>query len=376
MNEPNNLLNIGIPLQRASQDTSRPNGHGYKLIDLCKNSNLYLVNGRVGEDRGIGQPTCKGSSVIDYAIASFTVLERILKFKVNEFEPLFSDIHNPLTMRLNIHTASGKHHAVINNELTPRKWNTKEAKHYSENINKETVNDINVILNELCEHFSKEKLNGAVERIGTLFVDTAADTFGYTQARVRARHKRENTRNKAWFGNHCRTLRRKYTEARSAYKQRKTPDNKQRLLNASKSYRNVIRKYVNKHNWKTEQRLTELSQHDTHGFWKLLKEKQDPTLPPLNTLYDYFKNINSSDDNTTEEKDPSFNIDFEDTTMLNESILQEEILAVVKNLKNNKACGIDQIINEYIKQTIGCMVPVYVKLFNLCLNMASFLIRG
>ncbi|XP_041357755.1 glycine receptor subunit alpha-2-like [Gigantopelta aegis] len=96
-------------------------------------------------------------------------------------------------MRLNIHTASGKHHAVINNELTPRKWNTKEAKHYSENINKETVNDINVILNELCEHFSKEKLNGAVERIGTLFVDTAADTFGYTQARVRARHKRENT---------------------------------------------------------------------------------------------------------------------------------------------------------------------------------------
>ena len=74
MNEPNKLLNIGIPLERANQDKCKPNSHGYKLIELCKNNNLYILNGRVCDDKHVGKTTCKGTSVIDYAISSFYVL--------------------------------------------------------------------------------------------------------------------------------------------------------------------------------------------------------------------------------------------------------------------------------------------------------------
>ena len=36
---------------------------------MCQNLQLYIINGRVGSDKGKGLYTCKASSVIDYMIA-------------------------------------------------------------------------------------------------------------------------------------------------------------------------------------------------------------------------------------------------------------------------------------------------------------------
>lgn len=41
---------------------------------------------------------------------------------------------------------------------------------------------------------------------------------------------------------------------------------------------------------------------------------------------------------------------------------------VVSNLKNGKASGSDEILNEYIKNTIDDLMPIYFKLFNLILD--------
>ena len=49
------------------------NKNGKKLIEMCKMSNLKILNGRMGRDRVIGNYTCctsRGKSVIDYVIAS------------------------------------------------------------------------------------------------------------------------------------------------------------------------------------------------------------------------------------------------------------------------------------------------------------------
>ena len=184
-------------------------------------------------------------------------------------------------------------------------------------------------------------------------MDTATNTFGYNQRFVRPKRGKH----KAWFGSQCRLLRRKYTEARTAYKKLKTMDNKERLLNASKQYKNAILKHSRKHNFKTEQEITKLSR----AFWKLLKEKQsDRRLPPLETLYGYFTDVNISQDTTPQ---PDFNTDSDSNNILNIPVSQEEILSVVTSLKNNKASGPDKILNEYIKQIIDCMIDVYVKRF-------------
>ena len=52
-------------LERMSSDIHR-NDYGYKLIELCENNNLYIVNGRIGETK----LTCKDSNTVDYIICS------------------------------------------------------------------------------------------------------------------------------------------------------------------------------------------------------------------------------------------------------------------------------------------------------------------
>ena len=53
---------------------------------------------------------------------------------------------------------------------------------------------------------------------------------------------------------------------------------------------------------------------------------------------------------------------------INFSITQEEILRCIKKLKNNKACGEDYVVNEYIKSTSDLFLPTYEKIFNAILN--------
>ena len=56
------------------------------------------------------------------------------------------------------------------------------------------------------------------------------------------------------------------------------------------------------------------------------------------------------------------------TSALNQPFTETEIRNFVKSLKNNKAAGIDGILNEFIKHTIDILITLYVKLFNKILD--------
>ena len=53
---------------------------------------------------------------------------------------------------------------------------------------------------------------------------------------------------------------------------------------------------------------------------------------------------------------------------LDELITESEILACINKLKNNKACGYDRIINEFIKCSANAMSSLYKTFFNLVLK--------
>ena len=78
---------------RSSVDTKFDN-YGKKILNVCSNNDLYVMNGRVGTDRNIGKATSKDSkSVIDYVIVSPGILCDNTEFNVLDFDGLFSDIH-------------------------------------------------------------------------------------------------------------------------------------------------------------------------------------------------------------------------------------------------------------------------------------------
>ncbi len=86
--------------KRYSEDTT-VNTQGRALLDLCKESDLRIVNGRHSRDKGIGQYTFirgNSKSVIDYLISQANNFDNILYFSVG-VKPLESD-HCPIVFKL------------------------------------------------------------------------------------------------------------------------------------------------------------------------------------------------------------------------------------------------------------------------------------
>ena len=44
---------------------------------------------------------------------------------------------------------------------------------------------------------------------------------------------------------------------------------------------------------------------------------------------------------------------------LNQNITEAEILHAIKSLKNNKACGNDLVLNEFLKHATDKLMPVF-----------------
>ena len=93
---------------------------------------------------------------------------------------------------------------------------------------------------------------------------------------------------------------------------------------------------------------------------------------PLKELFQHCKRLSESEVADGRE----FNLERDtgfDTNMLNNDFDENEIKACIKSLKNNKAVGIDLIMNEYIKCTSDLMMPIYIKLFNKVLRSGCML---
>ena len=90
-----------VPLERKSADNTT-NTYGRHLLELCKNNNLFILNGKIGQDRLLPRVTFKDRSTVDYflsTVENFWVLEN---FTIHEFSELYSDAHCPLSICLNV----------------------------------------------------------------------------------------------------------------------------------------------------------------------------------------------------------------------------------------------------------------------------------
>ena len=72
-------------LIRYSEDKGRINKHGAQLIELCKTIGLLMLNGREGNDKGIGEFTrvdTTGCSTVDYMICNPELFDMITDFMI------------------------------------------------------------------------------------------------------------------------------------------------------------------------------------------------------------------------------------------------------------------------------------------------------
>ncbi|MEW8548255.1 MAG: reverse transcriptase family protein [Candidatus Thiodiazotropha sp.] len=363
----NKLVESNILKDRISMD-KHTNNNGYKLIDICKNHNLFILNGRIDKDRAIGNFTFRNASVIDYTIATADCFELFQEFEIIETDTIFSDGHSILS-----HSLIGRDSCCFLNSQyrfdrpksgTSRpRWNVKHSDSFRSNIDRE---QLNLVLDFLgSETPSKLSVNEATERIASVFSIASDKTFPIP-GKFRVNSKRP------WFGPVCKSARKKYHLAKKQYNIRKTPRNKELLNEHSRSYKRTMNNFIAKHRKLHEKKLRNLHSKNPKEYWKFinsLKTQTKHTSPGLDEFCDFFKNLNSSEDEDTELPNLNFDINNE---ILNATITQDEILRCINNLNNGKTSGLDKILNEYIKTTKDIFLPIYEKLFNIILDTGFF----
>ena len=212
-------------------------------------------------------------------------------------------------------------------------------------------------------------INNIVNEIGTLFTNSAQASFSAKQ--VHAYSKPVSNKNKRWFNNDCKKARKNFHRAKFLYKLHRTEAHKNIK---SKIYKQTLSKSFNFFQNQNAYVLKKMCKSNPKQFWKYLNpRKTSKCKSSLKDMFEYFKNINSENTNVnnhnSEEQHSniskdSFDHDFNDS-ILNCEISIDEIKSDIDKLKNGKACGDNNIVNEYLQSSVDCMMNVYYILFNM-----------
>ncbi|CAG2185947.1 unnamed protein product [Mytilus edulis] len=237
------VYELNINRLRKSMDHKK-NNFGNLLLEFCKNNNMFILNGRMCEDKGLGSFTCKNTSVVDYNIASPNFLKLVQNFSVLNSSVLFSDIHNPLSLKI---TCYEKQNDVSHDDEMPeekiKRWENEQLDTFISNIDRLKVNEILAQLTEMVENTSENSIiNKVVEDVCHLLTNAAKSTFGtFTKRR---KHTQNIKKSKPWFDSECKEARKKFRSSRRKLKRNHTDDRVNETKKLEKSYKRVMDKSI------------------------------------------------------------------------------------------------------------------------------------
>ena len=302
---------------------------------------------------GIGKETTTDGSVIDYVIGSPFLLSRSTEFVVHDFDGVFSDKHSLVTWQIqSICNINKLQNQVINDNKTISRiiWKNENKGEYIENISEDRIE---ILLSKIDNNTVQE----VTAELSKILLDPAI--------RVKRKNGAKKIHKLKCYNHVTRQMRQAYHKAKSRNNKLKTKESLEDLKIKIKTYRKQFNKSARKSRKELVKKLRSVKSKNAKEYWKILQNTQKKDILILiHELHKHFKNISEDDDENN-------NFNFEDisgihldTTELNCLFTEDEIKKSISKLKNGKAGGADEILNEHIKSTIDLMMPVYVKLFN------------
>ena len=162
MNYPN-IIDLfkcnNVSIHRKNLDNSKACKNGLSLVKMCKDLDLCILNGRIGNDKDVGLTTYDNKSVIDYALCTPDLFHNIVDFSVDTFDRLYSDKHNPIALKIDIDMLPNKspQNIRVNSQNTEQhsnknikcNWDSSKKDEYNLNIDIEKTNNFLNLLNTL-----------------------------------------------------------------------------------------------------------------------------------------------------------------------------------------------------------------------------------
>ena len=373
----NNIINK----KRVNTDKT-VNANGRSLIKLCKENNVIIINGRTGSDRGIGDLTFKskkGSSTIDYCITSPDFLPHIQDFQVDILDKSLSDKHSPIILTLiTKHSKSLTnqneiyHESDIKYDRIYSKWCDKKLPEFQSNFDPNKIDNLYLILENIeINGTDQSEINSVVKDISNVSI-TAGININISKKSTNSTGPKKNKKiDKPWFDHECRDKRRHFVQIKRRLLRKKIKSYTDITFfnNEAKIYTKFIKMKTNLYNKKLHEDLRNLKYSKPKEYWNLLNPKKHKINNSINInpLHDHFRTLGKQP-HTGNENFTADDIPEEGDEILNKDFTTIEIHKLINKLKNNKSCGIDNIINEFLKFSPKNYKNVLVKLFNVILK--------
>ena len=314
------LNSLGFSVVRWNKDVTsdRNSYYGKKLIENCKNNDVFIFNGRMGDDGGAGSVTTTHNTTVDYVIGSPLLMCYVTQFKVLNFDALYSDLHCGLHTQLKFNVLSRSTTAITHERVnsaswdTPGKWRVEKQGDYVGNIDVNTVNELLVRADELS-------VNDISIEIKHILVDPAKKVFPKFESKKYI--KKSNNASLKGYDNKSWKCRKEYHKAKHRYNLNKSNINYNSMTEKSKIYKKEIKRIRNKEKNDTLKKLRELKTKDFKSYWKILKaNKKNNEIPiQLNDFYEHFKLL-ASDDVDYEDENIVYKVSRDATPILNDPI--------------------------------------------------------
>ncbi len=376
------VVNSYEPKNRINSDFCT-NSYGRKLIDVCKNTNISMLNGRMNGDVP-GKFTFHssiGSSVIDYALVSSELMDQIVYFNVGNANP-WSD-HNCISTCMKL--------PLKKNSQSSRKYNLiplTENYHWT----KESSEKFKSVFNStLIKAEIAQIINRTYSKNDTDIISNDVTNIYQKVAKLSLKKKRLYKQKKSNMGRsykqdmEYRNLRKKLDNLAFLFdKYPKDPFIRGRFFHLKKNFSKILKKINRQNKEQILNKIQDLEEKNPTAFWKLvntLKEKKqshEEVQPEI--FYDYFKELHKGIKNAHHNLDFKCHINStvvnlvgkEWVDLLDKKITYDEIKKAVKQCKNKKACCFDNVSNEMIKCSFESMSDILMKLFNHILQTELF----
>ena len=295
---------IDTIIPRFSQDNTI-NTNGRKLLDFCRQNGLRVVNGRVGEDKGVGKYTYVGStgcSVIDYVIVNSSLLDVFSTFHVGD--PNILTDHCMLEFSFLCTNINGKVNTKekVKFEQVSKKyiWNDERAGEYFFSLDEEETvfKDLSANLSELT---SSQQIDDNILKFCTVMEQICDPLFS---KKVYTTYDKDNTQsrefsNRSWYDEECRHFRISFNSALNTYRRDKSALNQSCLVEARSKYKKILRHKRHKFMKEKTCNLITSKSKNVKEYWKLLKQAAHITNKcsiDAKRFAEYFQSVSASDD--------------------------------------------------------------------------------
>jgi len=368
-------VNVKLP-KRDSHDKT-VNQYGRSLLDLCKSCDLNILNGRTLGDCS-GKFTCHevaGSSVVDYTLVQRDCFSDIRYFNVSAFDALVSDhcsIEFGLKVKFHINKEK-KSYVDKSLDVNKFKWTTEAKTNF---VNALQMNDIGNNLNDLADD-SNTSVDDMIDGFSNIMLQLA------NKCLIKRGANKKRKKQPKWYDNECFNCRKTLKSLnRSFHKNPFNPDIREKLFHTKKVYKRLVRDKKRKFKADILEKINDLHNNDPAQYWNLLKElkqSQQTLSNPAdkispNEWEHYFSSLLDRKSETSQPFLEDLNL-LEQTKVFNElnfRITEKEVKTVIKNLKCNKAVGLDHIANEMLKSGLDVLCTPLTKIFNIILNSGHF----